>query len=155
MTPTAHQIVKPDSKHRETQKHQSAFEAWYEAGCSFRKISQILAVPERTLYDWAKWFDWHDRASRRDAEIRRLTDQATIRECARRVEEHLKSGTLLRTRGTEYLLNNKISTAREALQAIRIGIEIERQADPFPDWVLRVLNADDHELDELERALKE
>ncbi len=59
---------------------------------------------------------------------------------------HLQAGELLRLRGVEYLSKHELTNARDAIMALKIGIEIERQCDLLPPWVFAILTAS---LDEL------
>jgi len=135
------------SQRRETSKHREAFEAWYAAARSFRQISPKLAVPRRTLFDWADAFDWHDRADARDHEAQRIADEEAAKERAARQKRRRKAGELLAVRGMEFLHKNQFDNAADAIRAIKYGTEIERKEDGIPDWVLMILNADDSALE--------
>ncbi len=142
------------TKHRETGKHREAFEAWYEAGRSFRKISKNFSQTERMLYLWAEWFDWHERADRRDEEIARENERRTIEQRAKIMDDHRKAGGLMRIKSTEFLLENGIKTEAGAVAAMRVGVEMERQAINLPDIYVKIANATSiEELEKLEREL--
>ncbi len=132
---------------RETFRHREAFEAWYAVARNYTKTCQKVTVSRKVLYDWAERFAWHQRADRRDREAQRIADGAATVALAQRIEAQRKAGTALRLRGMEYLSKHEITNARDALTAIKIGIEIERQADLLPDWVFAILSADAAELE--------
>jgi transposase len=149
------QPPRPISHGEETTQHLAAFEAWYGNDRSIRAISGIIGIPENTLYDWKKRWGWVERANDRDAEAREIADRAATKAQAQRLNEQRQAGTLLRLRGTEYFQTKEINNGREAIAAIKAGIEIEQRADALPDWILQILNADADELDALERAINE
>ena len=141
------------AKRRETIKHLEAFEAWYAEGRSFRRISQNLAVPERTLYGWGEWFNWHERADKRDEQARRIADEEAAKERAERQRKRREAASLLVQRGAEYFQEKEIEDPKDAIQAIKAGTEIERKEDGLPDWVLMILNASPDDLQAIERSL--
>src|SRR6476646_11093723 len=104
---------------RETAKHRDAFEVWYAANREFRKASQNLAVPERTLYDWAKWFDWHKVADQRDQDAQRIADEEAAKERALRQKRRRQAAELMTARGVEFFKDNKIDNPSAAIQAIK------------------------------------
>jgi transposase len=138
---------------KETSRHQDAFEAWYESGRSFRTVSENLGIKRSTFYDWADRFDWHERADKRDAEAARIADEEAAKERAERQKRRRQSGELLAIRGREFFKTYSIDNARDAIQAIKIGTEIERKEDGVPDWVLLILNADTDDLEKMASIL--
>ncbi len=141
--------TKPKTKPRETARHLEAFESWYEAKRSFRQISPELAVPQRTLFGWAENFNWHQRADERDRAAQSIVDSRAIQDRAKRIEDQRRAGSLLRTRGVEYLAENKISDERAAIGAIKTGTDIERQADGLPDYIVAIMNLSPDAKDEI------
>jgi hypothetical protein len=138
---------------RETARHIEVFETWHGVARNWSKTAQKSAVSRRLLYDWADKFNWHERADRRDREAQRIADESATVERAQRIEAQRRAGTALRLRGMEYLSQNGITSARDAIAAIKTGIEIERQADVLPDWVFAILAADTAELESLVKRL--
>lgn len=133
--------------HRETAKHREAFEAWYAADRQVRNILQNLAVPERTLYQWIEWFGWHERADKRDRDAAEIAERNAVKRKGAMLLRHQKAGELLVTRGIEFFEQKAIEKASEATAAIKVGVELERQAEGMPDWVVSVMNADERDLD--------
>ena len=138
---------------RETSRHKDAFEAWYDAARNFRITAENCSVCERSLYSWSEKFGWHERADRRDLEAARIVDAAQTQAVADRLKRQRQAGELLRERGVEYLLAHPIDSARDAIAAIKAGIEIEQRADLLPDWVLAVLSATPDELEARHREI--
>ncbi len=137
----------PNAKTRETARHREAFEAWYSVARNWSKTAQNSTVSRRLLYDWAERFNWHERADDRDGAAQRIADDSATVERAQRIEAQRKAGTALRLRGIEYLSNHGIESARDAILAIKVGIEIEQKVDALPDWVFAILRADAAELE--------
>lgn len=140
-------------KMRETSKHIDAFEAWYENGRNFTRTSQNCTISRRSLFTWADDFDWHERADARDIEVKRLADAEAVKERADRQRRRRQAAELLTARGVEWMRTFKIENARDAIMAIKIGIEIERKEDGIPDWVMFILNADNETLDVMAKQL--
>jgi len=138
---------------RETSKHLEAFEAFYAAGRNFTKVSNQVTVSRKSLYHWADAFNWHERADGRDAETQRIVDAESAKERAERQKRRRRAAELLTARGVEFLSNFKIETARDAIQAIKIGLEMERREDALPDWVLLILGAPSDELESMGKLL--
>lgn len=138
---------------RETARHRDAFEAWYAANRSFRQTSPKVAVPQRTLFGWAEAFNWHERADARDAAAARIADEEAAKERAERQKRRRQAGELMAARGREFFSRYGIESARDAIQAIKAGTEIERKEDGVPDWVLMILNADPSDLEKMGKLL--
>lgn len=138
--------TKRKTKPRETSRHLEAFESWYEAKRNFSITSQRVMISRRSLFQWAEDYEWHERADARDAKAARIAEAAAVKEQAKRLIDHRKAGELLRGRGMKYFVKNEVRDERVALSAIKTGIDIERQADGLPDWVIQILNADTDEL---------
>lgn len=138
---------------RETAKHRDAFEAWYDAGRNFTKVSNQLTVSRPSLYAWADAFNWHERADARDAESARIADEEAAKERAARQKRRRQAGELMSARGLEFFKKFEIDSARDAIQAIKAGTEIERKEDGVPDWVLMILNADSNQLDSIAKGI--
>lgn len=141
------------AKHRETSRHLEAFEKWYAASRDFGKIWKDLETPEQTLRNWGTWFDWHGRADRRDTEAKALADREAVKRKAQMLIRHRQSGEVMHLRGMEWYKNNKIESAADACRSIEKGIQIERQAEQMPDWVIEILNADEQQLRRTEAEL--
>lgn len=134
------------AKRRETPKHTEAFEAWYQLGRNFTKVSKHLTVSRPTLYSWADWFDWQERADGRDKKAKQLADEEAAKERAERQKRRRRAAELLTARGVKYFAENEIDTPRDAIQAIKAGLENERKEDGVPDWALMILNAKPEDL---------
>jgi hypothetical protein len=141
------------TKMRETAKHHDAFEAWYENARNFRITAEKCSVSERSLFIWAGAFDWHERAHVRDAEVKRVADAEAVQARADRARRRRQAAELLTARGVEWLRTYKIENAKDAIMAIKIGIEIERKEDGIPDWVMLILNASPDDLAAIEQQL--
>ena len=91
----------------------------------------------------------------RDAEIAQIQEQKAIKARVKRLDDQAKAGTLLRVRGTQHLIKNEIEGTRDAMTAIKMGIEIERQSDGMPDIYVRIANATSlEELNALEAEIE-
>lgn len=141
--------------HTENARHLEAFEFWQNNGRNFSKTCQNFPVSKPTLYAWADKFNWIERADARDAKVAAAADERAIAVRLARIEEQRQLGELIRNRSTEFFIGNKIDNAGVALSAARLGIDIERQADGLPDWIIAILNGTPDDLEKLERELEE
>jgi hypothetical protein len=103
----------------------------------------------------AKW-GWHDRADARDQEAARRVEADAIERKRKLLERQRQIGAALQTAGTRYLNermregHTPIDNVRDCIAALKTGIDIERQAEDMPGWIMQVVNATDDELDAIE-----
>ena len=91
-------------------------------------------------------FNWHERADERDGKAQKIADAKAVQEQAVRLKRQRQAGELMQTRGVEYLSKNEIKHERTALVAIKAGIDVQRQADGLPDWIIAIINLKADEL---------
>ena len=132
---------------RETARHLEAFEAWYAAGRNWSIVAQNRSISRSLLYSWADKFNWNERADERDGKAQKIADAKAVQEQATRLKRQRQAGELMQERGVKYLRENDIKHERTAIAAIKTGIDVQRQADGLPDWVIHLLNADANELE--------
>lgn len=142
-------------KHRETAQHLAAFRKWYEFDRDTRKTAEECAAKLRTVQDWETKFDWNGRADRLDREAAARADREAIRRRANMLIKCRQAGELLVGRGVERLAKKEIESEAVAISAIGKGVEIWRQAEGLPAWVIEILTADVSELERRERLLLE
>ncbi len=135
---------------RETPEQLKTFEAWYESGRSFRKISEKLGVRESTLYGWAERFNWHERADARDAEVARQNEKDAIARRVKMLENQRKDGEFMRNIGmtalAEHAKAQKPIDPKTGALLVKEGYAHQRQGEGMPAFVVELLNATDHEL---------
>lgn len=145
----------------ENAKHHKAFEVWYAKDRNYRNASRELTAvcTLATIYRWAQKYDWETRADNRDSQAARLLEQESVGRRAAMISEQRKAGKLLRQLGLQYLVANLetvIANPKDAINAIKEGLALERQAEGLPDWVGTIVNATSQELmDDYQRLLKE
>lgn len=134
--------------HRETDRHRQAFETWYAADRDVGPVWKSLAVSDQAIYNWCNWFGWHARADRRDRDVAEKREREAIRRKGKMAEEHRQLGELIRRRAASHFAGRdfSIESTRDGLAAAKLGIEIERQAEGLPGYLVEVLNADPDEL---------
>jgi ATP-dependent exoDNAse (exonuclease V) beta subunit len=148
----------------------------YEAFCAYRDqgkartalaaFRQIRSRPEATDLPglWTSWCaknHWRERAHAYDAYIeqqaREQADQEAIKRRAEMLKRHRQAGELLTRRGIEHFAQQQIDSARDAISAIKTGVDLERQAEGLPAWVGEIMTADADRLraivTEVERGL--
>ena len=126
----------------ETAQQLAIFESWYDGGKTFRETSGKFGIPENTLYDYARRYGWYLRAETRHAAAAKIADTAATRKTAEFLIRQQEAGYLLQVKGIQHLIENDITDTRTAITAIKIGLDIERQALGMPDWITRILEAD-------------
>lgn len=104
----------------------------------------------RRWFTWSVAYGWEARTREYDAHIERETRQRaeveTIKRRAEMLRKHQQAGELLRARGVEYFAAQKVDDGRTAIAAVKTGIDVERQAEGLPTWVVELLNADESDL---------
>lgn len=134
---------------RATPKREQAFQVWYnDPRRGVGKTAIVVGVSERTIERWMLAHDWRGRAARMDAEARRLTDIANIQRQAEMLRRQAMQGRNLAQVGANFFAANPagITEARDAINAIKIGHELERKAEGLPDWIVDLLGKSDDEL---------
>lgn len=130
----------------ESDEQKGAFAYWIATGRVYEQTARNYGVGKRTVFEWARKFNWIERADILEARARQEMEDAIVADRKTRIEQQLKAGTMLRMRGVEWLANNKISTAKDAVAAIVRGVEIERQADGLPTYLMNIATAPLEEL---------
>lgn len=124
----------------------AAFDDWYRLGRNFRYTELHTGIPEQNLRLWARAYDWHKRADDRDLEVDTQLRNDSIDERVEMLRRHRRAASKLINSGLEYLENCSIDTAKDAIAAIKIGIEIERRTEGLPNWIGEIVGASDEEL---------
>jgi hypothetical protein len=64
---------------KETLQHKEAFEYYYTLGDkrSYTQVGQKFDVSKNSVYQWAKAFNWQQRAEQRDIELSRQLEKKT------------------------------------------------------------------------------
>jgi prefoldin subunit 5 len=104
---------------------------------------------------WTAWSaenHWRERATAYDEHLEKAARLKTERDTVARrlamLKRHQQAGELLTSRGVEFFVHQKIEGARDAIAAVGKGVDLERQAEGLPDWVIEVMNAPVEVLDE-------
>jgi hypothetical protein len=142
----------------EKQRHIESFEVWYRHERSFEKTHAELGVTKKSLFEWANKFDWRARADARDEEMLRLREKDAMKRQKALLDKQRQAAELLRMRGVECFMDAKsgrITDHAKAIKAIQVGIELGRQAEDLPTWMLEIVSKTDEELaEERDRLLR-
>lgn len=126
---------KNPKKPKETAKHIAAFLAWYELDRSFDETRIKIRVNKNSLAEWIKKFDWHRKADEIDAKAfakaQKLIIEKNGKRTAEMIENHYKYGASLINIGGGYLKEKGVDTGGQAIQAVKIGVDIQRTAEGF------------------------
>jgi len=107
----------------------------------------LCGVSQDTVCRWIEWFGWHARADARDAAVKAKADRDAVGRRLRMQQKHREAGEALRQRGVEHLVHNKIASARDAIAAVKAGVDIERTAEGLPTDILAMMSADADTID--------
>ncbi len=123
----------PKKKPQETAKHIAAFWAWYELEREYAETLRKVGVSRPTLDKWMKRGEWHRRADELDARQLERATQLLVEKNGKRlaemIENHFKYGANLINIGGGYLQKKGVETGGQAIQAVKIGVEIQRTAE--------------------------
>lgn len=138
------QYLKSDAK--ELAHQVEAFEVWYANNRNYRRTSMQISVTQGTLKRWSNSFEWVDRADERDVAFKARAQNAAAIRHAQMIERHGSAARTLIGRALEYFEHSEITSARDAIQAAKIGIELERRIEGLPDWIQQVTGSSTDDL---------
>lgn len=117
---------------RETPVKRRAFEAWYRAGQNIDRGLELLKqedpairVSRASMYRWMAKFRWVERAREMDIEAAEKVRRDLVEQVAEFRKRQIRTGQLLQKKGIEYLGKNELSNDFSAINAIRLGVEME------------------------------
>jgi len=128
--------------HRQTDRHREAFRVWWAADRDVQAVCRQFAVHRNSVLKWREWFGWDERADGLDADFQARENRKAVARRLKMQEDHRRAGEALRKRGVQYHVMHEITTARDATQAIKVGVDIERTAEGLPTDILELWNAD-------------
>lgn len=134
---------------------------WYETG---KKISNKFSnsLPEengnrpspKTVEKWRDQFGWLQRADILDAELSQVLQTKIIDKRIKMYEEHSKIADELIQKGRTFLRTVELKDASDAIRAISLGVEIEKESIGQAEVGRRLLTMSDDQLNkELERLI--
>lgn len=140
----------PKGKAKETARHHEVFLVWYQADRSLSKTVQNCQLNERTLRRWIADFNWHGRADTLDAKANAKALAAAAEEKSQRLAQmasrHRQLAGGLQSKGAAYLQKHGVDNSAQAINAIRVGVQLERQSEGMPDWLVALTQMNDEEL---------
>jgi len=134
-----------------------AFKIWYDNGRNFEFLCKELDIDYEQAQDLYRKNCWFSRANQCDEAARRSLDSRMVEKHAEFLVKQEEAASLLRQVGVDYLQDNPIENARDAIAAIKAGIELGRSAINLPSeykQVEEIRNASGEELVEFVRRLQ-
>ena len=126
-------LVKVNYKPQETAKHHAAFWTWYHLERHFDESLTKINATRPTLAEWIKRFHWHKRADALDAKTLEKAQKELVNKNGKRlaemIENHYKYGSNLINIGGGYLQKKGLESGAQAIQAVKIGVDIQRTAE--------------------------
>jgi transposase len=120
-------------KIKETARHLSAFCEWYALERNYDASKTKLGVTKNTLADWIKKYNWHERADALDkkafTKLEAKVVEAKAKRTAEMIENHFNYGAALVSIGAKYLKEKGVDNGGQAVQAIKIGVDVQRTAE--------------------------
>lgn len=151
---------------RETPLMLVMFETWYRVGKNFEKTRQTLAaevppvkVPQSTIYRYSRLYDWDGRAKVRDMEVAQSLHAEAVKTQTEFMQRTLQTGRLMQMKGVKFINDDApklkdpldpskgyipgtgtggIKSDFAAIQAVKLGLELERVGLQLPDQVVGV-----------------
>ncbi len=76
----------------ETLQRREAFDYYYSLGANrtYKQVAERFQVSERTVNNWAKWFNWQERVRMRDIENSKKLEERTDKRIVDRKADMLK-----------------------------------------------------------------
>lgn len=136
------------------QYRDQVFQSWFSLGCPvIHRFRQSWRDPEtgRQLSDaiLRKWFvedDWEGHATQLREEQVRRAEEELIQNRLEAIRRHTQISRLLQSKAVAFFANNDIVSDGTALGAVRLGIELERQALGMPELVMAIQKMSDDQL---------
>ena len=134
-----------------------AFEIWYKSGRNFEFLCSELDITFEEANKIYLQNKWTTRANRCDEAARRKLETACVEKQAEFLLEQEKAANVLRQQGLKFFQDQEITNARDAIAAVKVGIELGRSAIQLPEeykQVEEIRNASSEELIEFVRRLQ-
>lgn len=114
----------------EPQYISDAFERWARMKKpNLLELSKELGYNYSTIITWRKKWNWQTRLDDRRAKAIEKTQERSIEVLAERKARQLKAAVLMQDRGTEFFENRGVGMARDAINAIDKGVQLQRLID--------------------------
>ena len=152
------QPVSQHSPHSDTYSDsylQSIFAIWYKSGKPIaRRLQPMITEPDpingtvptinvlKRLID----NDFNERSLALDEEVSKNLSNTLVAEKIAMLQRHAKVAVEMQTMGLDYLRENGVGGARNAIQLLVEGLEIERGAVGAPQIAQRLLSLSDEQL---------
>lgn len=133
-------------KVRESARAKECFFIWYHQDRNRHNTAKIAKLRESQVAYYTRVYQWHARADALDLEAERKAQAQAVEVKAAMLVRHRNLGQLLTMRAGEYFAAVPLDNARDAIQAARVGVELERTAEGLPHWVSSIVEADDETL---------
>ncbi|MCX5657406.1 MAG: hypothetical protein NTZ48_04180 [Candidatus Omnitrophica bacterium] len=138
----------------ETLKQKQAFEVWFRNNRDPVRTAEEIGTSHQAITKWAKAYRWDARALKREMGIDSNIERLNINEKVQRYKDQRDLAELLRQAGIKYIVENGISSAKDALLAIKTAADLDKPLDDIPGWVIDILNAPEANLVKLQRELE-
>lgn len=117
---------------------------------SIEVVARDLSKSVQLIKRWSALNDWVIRVRAYDdyidAAARKKIDNEAIKRRADMLKRHALAGKVLQQKGVDYIGKNGVDKSADAISAIAKGVEIERKAEGFPDWMFEIAAQDDDDL---------
>ena len=114
----------------EPQYISDAFERWARMKKpNLLELSKELGYNYSTIITWRKKWNWQTRLDERRSKAIEKTQERSIEVLAERKARQLKAAVLMQHRGTEFFENRGVGMARDAINAIDKGVQLQRLID--------------------------
>jgi len=131
---------------------EQVFFLWHELEHSLKALEEKLPSYEGvkpsilTVRAWIDTYNWRERSDALTAQLSVARENTYIEERAKVIKENLAVGDLLVQEGMDFLKNNKIEKAQDAIRALDLGVRIRQSLAGAPEWLEKIKNASDDKL---------
>lgn len=141
---------------RETLFQRRVFSVWYQLEGDFDAAHAYLTqkgpeagvkVPSvSTMRSWSRTFAWKIRSRSMDHTVEKKITDTDIEKKKHATMLHEEAGLLLLQKGMDYLKAGELDKGSDAVAAIKMGVDIHRQAIGLPAWAVEIGGLSDEEL---------
>lgn len=136
----------------EEDHHKAAYEYWLRTR-SFEQTANEAGASWQTIRRWSIWFRWAERAAAHAEAEEKAIQRTSLATLEKKIQEQDAAAQEILEAGLAYIRTNGVDNSRDALAAVKIGIELQRKTMNIPDYVIEVINSNDEELIQRAREL--
>jgi len=156
----------PASNYREysSQYQEQCFEIWYSHGCPSSPKRTLGFLPEdefgrkptvHMIGDWMNEMNWAWRAEQLNAKVFEKANENLVVQQVEMMKRQAEYGFQMQKKAMEKLNEDGFDTSASAVNAIRVGVDIERTSRGVSKFLIDLVDKSDADIKEEIKQLSE